>query len=581
MGKIKPLKIGEKEVASINVTYEELIMLYKQYIEKYGEIPTSDKSDSKHNLPCRSCINKILKTQNMTHDKFLFSLGYKNNKKKYNDLQVGDVVGRWKIIREGESRSSGKNKNIPYWICVCSCGSNIVKEVSENALKRKTSLSCGCVQQEAINKLKGTIRKQSFYDWCLDKNNDFLSRWDYSLNTINPKSISCRSQEKVFFKCAQGKHKSTPYKLTHVYNMKEIRCKYCDSFAQRLIDLRGENALELYWDYDKNVDDPWETPGSSHNKVWIKCIDTDYHGSYQISRDDVLHGNGCPYCSNRRIHPKDSFGQFLIDKYGGEALNKYWDFEKNKIDPFTIAPSTKKYKVWLKCAEVSYHPSSHVYPNDVKNHIGHCKYCAKKIICKQDSVGYLYPKARMVWSDKNIKSSFNYSPMSNKKVWWKCKNNKHDDFLRPICDCNIGEFGCPECSSEKTTSNLQNKVSEYITSTYGYTVKHEHNCSLRPKNPATNHFLPYDNEVRDIKLIIEVHGQQHYDVTGLTLMTAKAYNISPKLVLAQQKTRDKFKEEYALLHGYHYIAIPYWSERNDSYKKIVDDKIKEITEKAI
>lgn len=36
---------------------------------------------------------------------------------------------------------------------------------------------------------------------------------------------------------------------------------------------------------------------------------------------------------------------------------------------------------------------------------------------------------------------------------------------------------------------------------------------------------------------------------------------------------------YALTHGYNYLVIPYWSEKDDQYKKIIDDKINEIINK--
>ena len=40
------LKVGNKEVQSTKVTYEDLIILYKQFIDTYGEVPVYSKCDS-------------------------------------------------------------------------------------------------------------------------------------------------------------------------------------------------------------------------------------------------------------------------------------------------------------------------------------------------------------------------------------------------------------------------------------------------------------------------------------------------------------------------------------------------------
>lgn len=522
-----------------------------------------------------------MQEKGITHNDFLQSLGYRSNKKRYDDLHINDIVGRWKIIGVGKSRKSGKNKNIPYWICQCTCGSEIIREVSDNALKRRESLSCGCIQQESISNLKGTFRKQSFYDWCKFNNHgDFLDRWDYSLNKVNPQNISYCSKEKIYFKCSCGKHKSAAHRLNHVSNMKEFRCKYCDSFAQRFIDTRGENALELYWDYDKNTKDPWEISASSSSYVWLKCTDTDYHGSYKISRDNAIRNGGCPYCSHRKIHSKDSFGQYLIDKYGENAINEIWDSEKNTIDPFTIAPSTRKHKIWLKCNKIHYHPSTYCYPNNIHNHSGHCHYCSKQLVCKEDSLGYLYPEVLNIWSDKNKKSPYENYPTSSINVWWKCENGKHEDYQRRISDANRYGFRCPECVNERNCSSLQEKVATYINTKYNYKILHENKCNIKPRNPKTNYFLFYDNEVVDLKLIIEVHGKQHYEICGFTYLTARHYNITLQEAFTYSQWKDNYKEQYAKDKGYSYLIIPYWTEQDESYKKLIDNKIQEILQEA-
>lgn len=563
-----------------DVTYDDLIILYKEYINKFNKAPTSSECTIKNNLPHRAIINDLLNKKGISHNDFLNTFGITDNRQKYKPIQIGDIFGRWKVIKEEKPKYYGKHMQ-KFWKCECTCGSGIQREISDNALKTGDSKSCGCLKLESNKKLKGTYRKQNFEDWCNENNHsDFLTRWDYNKNKILPSDISYVSHEKVFFKCPCNKHKSSLYQLSSVITMKEIRCKYCNSFAQRFMDVRGNDALEKFWDYDKNKTDPWELSGSSKNKIWLKCIDTNYHGSYQLSRDDAIKGYGCPYCNHSKIHPKDSFGQAMINRYGEENFNKMWNKELNKIDPFTIAPSTRKYSVWLNCLDVDYHPPTKAHPNDVNNHSGYCHYCAKQKICKEDSLGYKFPNIIDIWSSKNTKSPYEYFPQSNKKVWWKCASGKHKDFQRTVVDAYAGEFGCPKCNQESLTSRLQRKVSNYINDKYNYSILHENECNLKPKNPSTNNLLRYDNEIPELKLIIEVHGKQHYEICGFTKLSAKHYNTTPEEELKKYKARDKYKMNFALERDYSYLIIPYWFEDNDKYKELIDNKINELLRKT-
>lgn len=119
-------------------------------------------------------------------------------------------------------------------------------------------------------------------------------------------------------------------------------------------------------------------------------------------------------------------------------------------------------------------------------------------------------------------------------------------------------------------------VENYIFDIYQYNILHEHQCNLKIRNPKTDTLLPYDNEVVDLRLIIEVHGQQHYEICGLTKMSANQRNTTPEQAFLDQQHRDRIKKDYALSQGYHYLEIPYWTEKDESYKTLIDDKIHEI-----
>ena len=143
----------------------------------------------------------------------------------------------------------------------------------------------------------------------------------------------------------QIKHKycESIYELqsAHFIN-RGIRCgkccqKYENSFAYYIEKVLGE-SLEKYWDFEKNTTNPYLISKGSGKKVWIKCQEKDYHGSYEITCADFISGARCSYCGNHKTHTFDSFGYKYFDK----VMSWHPD---NDISPFKVAPgSNKKYK---------------------------------------------------------------------------------------------------------------------------------------------------------------------------------------------------------------------------------------------
>jgi hypothetical protein len=252
--------------------------------------------------------------------------------------------------------------------------------------------------------------------------------------------------------------------------------------------------------------------------------------------------------------------------------------DKNTINPWSISFSCHK-KVWIKCQEKDYHESYLVKCDNFIKGRG-CPYCAniQGKIHPLDSLGRLLEEKGLlnIWSNKNKKSPFEYAPHSGLHVWWKCIDGKHKDYYRQIKLSNSRDFRCPECVQERDESFLQENVRVYLTN-LGYEVLHEHNCTLKCTNPKTKYPLPYDNEVKELKLIIEVHGQQHYTLNSWHERIAKGHGTTPEYELHYQKLKDRYKRIYAKLHGYFYLEIPYTADdKQETWKQMIDDKIKEI-----
>ena len=401
-------------------------------------------------------------------------------------------------------RPIGRNsKRQIVWECQCGyCGNffNSLPAVILNGHKK----SCGCLKTNNAGYQNKKV-KYSFYDWCVDNyHEDWLDLWDFKLNKTYPNKISYKSAKSYWFKCKNHKdHKSEKHKLNNLIKQNHMICHQCNSFAQWCVDNICQNFLEKYWDYNKNNVDPYKIPRGSSTKVWIKCQEKDYHGSYIVS------------CA-----------KFTVDE----------------------------------CR---------------------CPYCNKNSgkVHKYDSLGYLYTEVLEIWSDKNDKSPYEYAPQTNLKVWFKCRNDKHEDYLQSINNAVNRNFRCPDCVKESRDSLLQIKVSKYITESYNYTLLHEYNCTINPINPKTNYHMPFDNEIKELKLIIEVNGNQHYEPSFFIKLNAKKYGISIEEAFKRRQGKDEYKKQYALSHGYYFLEIPYTAEKDDKYKEMIDNKIKEILKK--
>ena len=112
-------------------------------------------------------------------------------------------------------------------------------------------------------------------------------------------------------------------------------------------------------------------------------------------------------------------------------------------------------------------------------------------------------------------------------------------------------------------SSLEQTVGDYLDSKgIAYTTQYN---TLKCINPLTNAVLPYDFELTNSKVIIEVQGSQHYEVS-------KDFNTT-KEDLDYQKYRDKIKKYFAISKGYKFISIDYSMVHSGSYKYIIKNSI--------
>ena len=206
--------------------------------------------------------------------------------------------------------------------------------------------------------------------------------------------------------------------------------------------LVNNSRLIKEWNYEKNEGiDPFNISLGSHKKVWWKC---DKGHEWQATVRDRANGNGCPYCSNKRI----------IAGYNdlgtkNPKLASEWNYDKNDgLLPNAVAVSSNK-KVWWKCDK------GHEWQATInsRNSSGNgCPYCAnQKTLKGYNDLVTINPKLASEWDyEKNNElTPYDVTPFSDKKVWWKC--DKGHEWQTTIKNRSLGR-GCPVCSSARHTS---------------------------------------------------------------------------------------------------------------------------------
>lgn len=223
-----------------------------------------------------------------------------------------------------------------------------------------------------------------------------------------------------------------------------IFTKMKDEFEVKVEDLsKGSNTL-----VEVECDNCRKVKHISWNN-YRECVHEDE--TYYCHNCAVKLFVGAKRSKNKLKNGENSFAQYLINLYGENALNLYWDYDKNiNINPWEINKSCNKPQIFIKCQKKDYHESYVTTCNNFSNS-QRCSYCATfhGKVHPLDSLGKLLEDKGLLklWSNKNKKSPYEYTPMSSQKVWWKCPDGKHEDYHRNIDDSNACNFKCPKCDN--------------------------------------------------------------------------------------------------------------------------------------
>jgi hypothetical protein len=317
------------------------------------------------------------------------------------------------------------------------------------------------------------------------------------------------------------------------------------------------------WDYELNNKNPNEVTYATNNRYYFKCPKGLHESELKIISAFTSGQEGSMYC-NQCL----SFAQWGIDNICSNFLEKYWDYNKNKLDPWKISYGSKK-NIWIKCQEIDYHDSYLTTSNRFTMMNQRCPYCRNFKIHPMDSLGKLLKDKDLLhlWSDKNKKSPYEYAPHCNSKLWWKCLDGKHKDYIRNANDANKYNFRCPECQysqgEEKISLMLINFNFNKITDAEYYKLTDDekfYNKYYIPQKEFVgliglgDGLLSYDFYLPQYNLLIEYQGIQHEKYIPGFYKFRKDFE--------RQQEHDRRKREYVKNHNIKLLEIWYWDFDN-------------------
>lgn len=278
-----------------------------------------------------------------------------------------------------------------------------------------------------------------------------------------------------------------------------------------------------------------------------------YCGSvYTVNASGFINdGKKCSKCCHKY---ENSFAHH-IEVELGESLEKYWDFEKNTVNPNTIWKSGRE-QIWIKCQEKDYHGSYEVICRDFTKGYK-CPYCntfASGKVHLYDSFGYHNFDKVMSWHIDNKVSPFKLSLGTSKKIKFICETCGHE-WITSLVTVSHGSW-CPVCSSSKGEKKIiswmnMNNIACIYDKKYFDDLVGTGGGLLRPDFILPEH-----------KIWIEYDGKQHYEwVKGMM----------DQDMFLRLKEHDKRKDKYAKKHGWKMIRIPYWDF--DNIEEILNDVI--------
>lgn len=261
-----------------------------------------------------------------------------------------------------------------------------------------------------------------------------------------------------------------------------------------------DSILIQEWHPTKNTLDPAKVTCGSSRKAWWLCSSCNRSWEAAIGSRYCL-GAKCPYCSGK-VATEDNC---LLAIY--PEITSEWHPTKNDCKPSEVTPHSGK-KAWWLCK----YGHEWILRIATRTNKGgrSCPYCIGRRVHIGNCLATKCPELIAEWHvEKNgTKTPHNTFYSGHKKVWWVCRECKHEWQATPNLKTSRLATGCPKC--RRPDSKKQKLLFSIIKDIFPntkilYNYKHPY---LR--FTKTNARMELDIYLPEQAIAFEYQGEMHF-----------------------------------------------------------------------
>jgi len=316
----------------------------------------------------------------------------------------------------------------------------------------------------------------------------------------------------------------------------------------------SDHPKSAFWSR-KNTKTPNEVALNSHKKFWFDC-DNCHHSFETILKNITRQNTWCSYCSNRpqKLCENNDCNSCFENSFASHEKSIY--LHDKKINPRTIFKGTHK-KFLFNCDKCGH--SFETILHSITQRNSWCPYCSNppQKLCENNDCNSCFEKSfashekSIYLHDKTINPRTIFKG-TDKKFLFNCDKCGHS-FETALSSITQRNSWCPYCLN-KTEQILFDKLVLYYP-----LLKRQYKKDWCKKI----NYLPFDFVIEDLKIIIELDGNQHFEQIGNWMSPEKT------------QENDLYKMKCANENGFSVIRILQKDVYYDKYDWL-DDLMKNI-----
>lgn len=323
-------------------------------------------------------------------------------------------------------RIPARSNKLVWWSCN-RCGHSW-----QTIVRNRTCASTGCpecwrrrrskvaFEREKLRAFRADrVHKRTFTDTSLAHSfPDIANEFHKTRNSLASDQVTANSRKRVWWQCSKEPSHEWQMQI-YTRTARGGNCPQCHgkrvSETNSLKNKYPELAEQWHPKLNGNLT-PEKISFGSVKKVWWQCPENPDH-AWQRTPNARSKGEGCPFCSRRRVTDDSSLAHLFPD------VAALWHQTKNApLTAWDVSGSSHR-KVWWQCQKDETHQWE-AQVNHTSRSEAHCQFCKTET----ESLEARYPALSKSWHPTRNRPLMpsEVVPGSHMKVWWRCPaNGKH------------------------------------------------------------------------------------------------------------------------------------------------------------